>query len=151
MARLIMIVVAFLVMLGGAVGGLYYWGFDPLAKLGLVAAKQPEAAKPPPPTPPTYVDFGLLIVPLIRDREVRSQAEMIIRLEVPADKKEAVAANLPRLQAGFLEDMIVFLPSAVHGSIVDSVAARRKLQATADRVAGPGMIKDVVIEHAEVK
>jgi len=146
-----MIVVAFLVMLAGAVGGLYYWGIDPLAKLGLVPTKAPEPVVAVV-VPPTFVDFGLLVVPIIRDREVRNQAEMIIRLQVPSDKKEAVAALLPRLQAGFLEDMIIFLPPSLreHGT-VDGEAVRRRLQADSDRIAGPGMVKDVVVEHAEVK
>ena len=146
-----MIVVAFLVMLGGAVGGLYYWGIDPLAKLGLVPTKAPEPVVAVV-VPPSYVDFGLLVVPIIRDREVRNQAEMIIRLEVPGDKKEAVAALLPRLQAGFLESMIIFLPPSLRErATIDSEAVRRNLQVTSDRIAGPGMIKNVVVEHAEVK
>jgi len=146
-----MIVVAFLIMLGGAVGGLYYWGIDPLAKLGLAPAKKAEPVVAVV-TPPTYVDFGLLVVPIIRDREVHNQAEMIIRLEVPADKKEEVAAMLPRLQANFLEDMIIFMPLSLreHGP-VDVAAVSRRLQATSDRVAGQGLIKDVIVEHAEIK
>ena len=151
MGRLIMIVVAFLVMLGGAVGGLYYWGIDPLAKLGLVPTKAPEPVVPVV-VPPTFVDFGLLVVPVIRDREVRSQAEMILRLQVPGDKKEAVATLLPRLQAGYLEDMIIYLSASLkEHETIDSEAVRRRLQTASDRIAGPGMIKDVVVEHAEVK
>jgi len=146
-----MIVVAFLIMLAGAVGGLYYWGIDPLAKLGLAPAKTPEPVVAVV-VPPTYVDFGLLLVPIIRDREVVNQAEMILRLSVPGDKKETVAALLPRLQAGFLEDMIIFLPPMLrdHGEI-DREAVRRRLQGDSDRIAGPGLIKDVVVENAAVK
>ena len=151
MARLIMIVVAFLIMLGGAVGGLYYWGIDPLAKLGLVPAKTPEPVVVPV-VPPTYVDFGLMVVPLIRDREVHNQAEMILRLEVPGDKKEAVTAMLPRIQAGMLEDMIIFLPPTLreHPEI-DRDAVRKRLLIDAERIAGPGMVKGVEVENAAIK
>ena len=66
MIRVIFIVVSLLLLVAAVVGGLYYWGVDPLAKLGLVNPPVESGSPPPaPPSPPAYVDFGLLMVPVI--------------------------------------------------------------------------------------
>ncbi len=153
MIRLIFIVVAFLLMIGGVLGGLYYWGVDPLAKLGIHLGLTPEvpAAKPVV-VLPSYVDFGLLLVPVIQEREVKHQAEMILLLQVIPDKKDDVAQELPRLQAGFLEDMMEFLPMSLRDrGDLDLDTIRSRLQAVADRVLGRGVVKAVIIENAELK
>lgn len=156
MIRLIFMVIAFLMMVGAIIGGLYFWGVDPLEKFNQLIgnAPAPKEAAPviKPVTPPSYVDFGLLIVPIVQDREVRKQAEMILRLEVPYEKKEVVAQNLPRLQNAFLEDMMAFLPYQLRdNSSLDHVAIRRRLLIICDKVLVPGWVKDVSIEQSSLK
>lgn len=156
MIRLIFMVVALLMMVGAIVGGLYFWGVDPIAKfnqlIGNAPAPKESAEAPKPVTPPSYVDFGLLIVPVVQDREVRKQAEMILRLEVPFEKKEIVAQNLPRLQNAFLEDMMAFLPYQLRDNAeLDHLAIRRRLLTICDKVLVPGWVKDVSIEQASLK
>lgn len=149
-------VVAFLMMVGAIIGGLYFWGVDPLDRFNQLIGHAPapkenvETAKVV--TPPSYVDFGLLIVPVVQDREVRKQAEMILRLEVPFEKKEVVAQNLPRLQNAFLEDMMAFLPYQLRdSSSLDHAAIRRRLLTICDKVLVPGWVKDVSIEQSSLK
>lgn len=155
MVRLIFIVVAFLMMIGALIGGLYFWGVDPLAQLNLMLGQAPEdPRKVQQATTPqaSYVDFGILIVPIIQDREVKKQAEMVLRLQVPYDKKEKVASNLPRLQHAFLQDMMSFLPPRLRGAAgLDTVAISRRLTAVAEKTLGPGHVEDVVIEQSAVK
>ncbi len=153
MVRLIFMVVALLMLIGAVIGGLYFWGVDPLAKLGITApmiAKEPAA--PPPPPPPTYVDFGLLIVPVIQGREVKKQAEMIVRLEVDPKNKEIVAKNLPRLQNAYLAEMMTYLGASVkEGQPLDIPAIRRRLTASAEKTLGGVYVKDVAIENPNLK
>lgn len=156
MIRLIFLVIAFLLMVGGIIGGLYFWGVDPLARFNALIGNAPaeplHGEQAAPATPPSYVEFGLLIVPVIQDREVKKQAEMILRLEVPYEKKEVVAQNLPRLQNAFLEDMMAFLPYQLRlTSSLDEVAIRNRLNIIAEKVLGPGMVKGVSIEQSTVK
>lgn len=156
MIRLIFLVIAFLMMVGAIIGGLYFWGVDPLARfnqlIGNAPAPKETTTSPVVVTPPSYVDFGLLIVPVVQDREVRKQAEMILRLEVPFDKKEVVAQNLPRLQNAFLQDMMAFLPYQLRdSSSLDHAAIRRRLLTICDKVLVPGWVKDVSIEQSSLK
>lgn len=156
MIRLLFMVIAFLMMLGAIVGGMYFWGVDPLEKFNVLVGNAPArvetdaAAKPV--SAPSFVEFGLLIVPVVQDREVKKQAEMIIRLEVPFDKKEVVAHNLPRLQNAFLSDMMSYLPYQLRNAPkLDEAAVRRRLTTVSEKVLGPGLVNDVSIEQSSVK
>jgi hypothetical protein len=155
MIRLIFIVVAFLLMVGGLIGGLYFWGVDPLAKFNALVGNAPaipETPAAPVAVPPSFVEFGLLIVPVVQDREIKKQAEMIIRLEVPHEKKERVAQNLPRLQNAFLQEMMSFLPSHLRTATqLDHAVIQRRLYMQAEKVLGAGMVKDVLIDQSTVK
>lgn len=154
--RLIFIVIAFLMMVGAIIGGLYFWGVDPVERfnqlIGHAPAQKEAGPAVKPVAPPSYVDFGLLVVPVVQDREVRKQAEMILRLEVSFDKKEVVAQNLPRLQNAFLADMMAFLPYQLRDSnALDETAIRRRLLTICDKVLLPGWVKDVSIEQSSLK
>jgi len=154
--RLIFMVVAFLLMVAAIIGGLYFWGIDPLDRfnqlIGNAPAQKETGPAPVLVTPPSYVDFGLLIVPVVQDRELKKQAEMILRLEVPFEKKEIVAQNLPRLQNAFLEDMMAFLPYQLRDNAsLDHAAIRRRLLQVCDKVLVPGWVKDVSIEQSSLK
>ncbi|CAA7617824.1 flagellar basal body-associated protein FliL [Magnetospirillum sp. UT-4] len=155
MVRLIIIIVAFLVMIGGLIGGLYFWGIDPLQKFNELVGNAPAApgqTVAESPKAPAYVEFGLLIVPVVQDREVRKQAEMILRLEVPHNKQDVVAQNLPRLQNAYLQDMMSFLPRHLRGTDqLDHDVIRRRLTQLSERVLGPGLVRDVLIEQSTVK
>jgi hypothetical protein len=148
--RLVFILVAFLMMLGAIIGGLYFWGIDPLAKLNVLignAPADPNVPKVEPVKPPAYVDFGLLVVPVIQDHEVKKQVEMIVRLEVPANKKDLVANNLPRLQDAFLREMMEFLSVQMRDNQpLDVAATRQKLLQVGQKLLQPDLLRDVVIE-----
>jgi hypothetical protein len=150
--RVLFIVIALLLIIAGVVGGLYYWGVDPLAKLGITPPAAQKDEPPPPPPPPSYVDFGLLIIPVIQDHEVKKQAEMIVRLEVAATDKELIGRNLPRLQNAFLEDMIPYLGNALRdGRPLDLQAIRARLLATGNRTLGAPYLRDVLVENPSLK
>lgn len=152
MVRLIFIIVALLILIGAVFGGLYFMGIDPLVKLGITQPVVHGDEPPPPPPPPTYVDFGLLIVPVIQDREVKKQAEMIVRLAVDPVNKEIVAKNLPRLQNAYLEDLIGYLSVTLRdGQQLDTNAIARRLVQVAEKTLGGVYVKDAVIENPVLK
>ena len=157
MKKVIILIVVILLVLGGVIGGLYFWGVDPLALVGLkqgeLQSKAKEAAAAAaaaaiPVIPPSYVDFGLLVVPVVQNHEVKAQAELVVRLQVPANKVEFVATFLPRLQAAFLEDMMEFIPKVIHDSgALDADAISKRLVVVGASTFGPDIIQAVIIEN----
>ena len=156
MKKILLLVVVVILLLGGVVGGLYFWGKDPLAMIGLkngdITNKAKEAAAAAvaviPVTPPSYVDFGVLVIPVIQNHEVRSQADLVIRLQVKNDKTEEVAKFMPRLQAAFVEQMMEFVPKVLHdyGNLDMNALSKRMVEVGAT-VYGPGVIENVIIEN----
>ena len=156
MKKIILMVVLVLIVLGGIVGGLYFWGIDPLALVGLkqgeLQAKAKEAAAKAatiiPVVPPSYVDFGLLVVPVVQNHEVKAQAELVIRIQVPANKVEFVATYLPRLQAALVEDMMETVPKVLHdyGNLEAEPLSKRMVEVGA-ATFGPGIVQAVIIEN----
>lgn len=154
MVRLIFIVIAFLLVMGGLVGGLYFWGIDPLEKFNVLIGNAPSVPGEVKPTitPPSYVEYGLLAVPVIEDREVRKQVEMILRLEVPFDKREIVAQNIPRLQSAYLQDMMEYLPIHLrNGRRLDPPTVSQRLLKLTEKTIGAGFVKAVLIDQSSVK
>ena len=156
MKKILILVVAVLLLLGAVVGGLIFWGMDPLAMVGLkkgdLTNKAKEAAAAAvaaiPVAQPTYVDFGLLVVPVVINHEVRSQADLVIRLQVNDKKVEDVAKYMPRLQAAFVEDMMEFIPKVLHDyGMLDMAVIRNRLVEVGARVYGPDVIQAVIIEN----
>ncbi|WP_346344011.1 flagellar basal body-associated protein FliL [Magnetospirillum sulfuroxidans] len=155
MIRLVFIIIAFLLMMGGLVGGLYFWGIDPLEKFNSLIGNAPAApggAAKVVTTPPSFVEYGLLSVPVIEDHEVRRQVEIILRLEVPFEKREIVAQNIPRLQNAYLQDMMEYLPIHLrNGRRLDPVGVSQRLLKLSERTLGPGFVKGVLIDQSSVK
>lgn len=155
MVRLIFIIIAFLLVMGGLVGGLYFWGIDPLEKFNVLignAPSVPGAEVKPTVAPPSYVEYGLLAVPVIEEREVRKQVEMILRLEVPFDKREIVAQNIPRLQSAYLQDMMEYLPIHLrNGRRLDPPTVSQRLLKLTEKTIGAGFVKAVLIDQSSVK
>lgn len=155
MVRLIFIIVAFLLMMGGLVGGLYFWGIDPIAKFNQLIGTAPADPTEPaaaPKTPPSFVEYGLLAVPVVEDHEVRRQVEMILRLEVPFEKREIVAQNIPRLQNAYLQDMMEYLPIHLrNGRRLDPPTLSARLLKLTEKTLGPGYVKSVMIDQTSVK
>ena len=155
MKKILIIVVLLLLVLGGVVGGLYFWGVDPLALVGLKQGELQEKAKAAAAkaqaamaVAPSFVDFGLLVVPVVQNHEVRAQAELVIRLQVPANKVEFTATYLPRLQAALLEDMMEFLPKVIHDyGNLDADAISKRMVEVCAKTFGPGIVQAVIIEN----
>jgi hypothetical protein len=59
---------------------------------------------------------------------------------------------IPLLQAAYLENLMGFLPLALHESpILDISGIRRELLVVSARVLGPNVVQDVIIENAALR
>lgn len=146
MNKAVVIVVGLVSLLGAAAGGMAHLGVPPF---GAPAAAQTVVAEVVPATvvvPPTFVDAGLVGVPVIKGNKVVKSVVLQLQLDVEPGAKSRIEANLPRLQHGFLADLMAFMPAHLKDrSQVDIAAVKRRLAWVCERVIGPGAVREVLI------
>jgi hypothetical protein len=79
------------------------------------------------------------------------QTIITITLEVAADKKDAAEKLLPQLTQAFTQDMAAGfsdtgLNELMQGKTADMSAVKQILMKSAEKIAGPGAIRDMMID-----
>lgn len=162
MIRLIAIVVALLLALGGATAGLIHFGILPdvtgmIPKAAHVQEAEAEAAEaaeaePPPPPPlvePVYQYLPPLLIPLVRDGRLERSYFFTLRLLVVPGKEATVTMYHPRLHDAYLRAMLEHLPLSLEGRRTpDLEYLRREMHEIAVRLMGEGMIEAILFQAA---
>ncbi|MCR9219585.1 MAG: hypothetical protein NXI21_05100 [Alphaproteobacteria bacterium] len=131
-----------LLLLGGG-GGAYWWFM--LRDAGEEAAE----AEPPPQDPPVFLELDSLTIPVIRSGSIVKYVLLKITLEVEDQgARDEVVDRMPRLKDAFLRDLHDYFASIPLDSPVNVRTVKQRLQRVADRQAGPGVVKDVLIQGA---
>jgi hypothetical protein len=139
----IMGVVALLVLVGGAVGGMVAFKVGPF-KPAMEEAAEPSAQ---PMAKPSIIKMDTMPIPVINDRELQRRIDFTIKLSVDPDKKDEIYGVLPRLQNAFVSDMLVFMPLHMRGrKDADPDLVKKRLMKVADRTLGPGVVREVLLE-----
>ena len=145
MKRIIIIVLVILLLGGIGAGVSIYLQVGPLATL--MKPKEPE--KPPPPPPPPahqLVGVGSFSVPVIQDHGIGRSLGLDVSLDVMAGDEPKVTALLPLILNAFTLTLYDIVP--VHSdshSAADKKFIHDRLMQVAERIAGKGLIQDVVI------
>ena len=136
------IVVAVIMLAGGAFSALKALKMGPFAEEGEVAEEAP------PPEPPRVIDFDPLYLPIFRGDKVAATVQIQFRLETVGEENEArITKLLPRLNDAFLREMYVFIPALLKKTNqIDPEIIKNKLHQVGNRVAGKGVIKGVLIQ-----
>ncbi len=151
MKRLLLVVFA-LVLLGGAsFVGLVAFGLAPdVLGLGIGPdpAAQQQAATPvePPPPRPDYVNIAPFVVPIIlEDGTLHRQIYFDLRLEVTPGTGGEVTSRMPVLHDAFIRYLHQWYPLWMreHPDI-DLPETKVRLKAVAERVVGPGVVREVL-------
>lgn len=131
-----------LLLLGGG-GGAYWWFM--MRDAGEEAAE----AEPPPQDPPVFLELDSLTIPVIRSGSIARYVLLKITLEVEDQgARDEVVDRMPRLKDAFLRDLHDYFASIPLDSPVNVRTVKQRLQRVADRQAGPGVVKDVLIQGA---
>lgn len=142
MKKLLLLVMAVLLLGGGGAGA---WLF-------LMKDNHAEAAEPPPPsqqTPPVFVEFNPLRLPILGDTEVEQIVDIIVVLEV-ADQATAdeVISVAPRLTDAFMQDLYgeLHVQQIAPNGTVDLRRIKRRLVEAANRTLGEGVVRDALVQ-----
>jgi hypothetical protein len=148
---LILIVLLLFVVGGGLVGAIKF-GLVP-DFLGLFPSEdhveEPKALSPlerlgP---PPFLFSLNPIEIPVISNGRVIRRCSFGFRIQIDPEDTVEVRYLLEKLQSKMLEDLMAFLPRHLETrDTVDLVAVKQRMRLVAERVLGPGKVKDVLIQ-----
>lgn len=148
MKRLILVILALILLGGGSFVGLVAFGVVPdILGLGLqVGAVEPEAPVEPPPPRPDYVNIAPFVVPIILESgALHRQIYFDLRLEVTPGTVGELTRRMPVLHDAFIRYLHQWYPLWMRDhSDVDLRETKRRLTTVAERVVGPGVVRDVL-------
>jgi len=140
----IVMIFAILVMLGGGTASILKWlqlgPFQELEK----KEKPKEMAKI---ENTITIDMDPLVTTIFQENRVAALVQIELKLETQGDKRaERIKYLLPVIIDAFLKDMHSFMPRLLKAEErVDAEIIRQRLQLIGDKVAGKGLIRNVVV------
>lgn len=143
----LIIIFAVLLMLGGAtVSVLKVLKMGPFAPAPDDASA--EGIDEAPPEPPRFVEVEQMYVPIFAGDTVATTIQIQIKLETPDDESEATLVRMmPRLNDAFLRDLYSSLPRLLgKDERLDVAVIKRRLQLVADKIVGPGLVENVLVQ-----
>ncbi len=115
-----------------------------------------EEGAPPPAAPkslpgaPVFLHLAPINVPVIRGNNVTEQVGISLSLELMEGKSvdDIDESERRKLQDAFISDVYgIFQRSHGMARPIDASLIKARLQQTADRILGSGVVKDVLIER----
>ena len=99
---------------------------------------------------PIFVNLPAIVLPVFEGRDVTRQASIVLTLELAKGVTEAaVKEQQPRLVDAFLGDLYqLYQQRAAADRVIDPAEIKPKLQQSADRILGAGVVRDVLIQQA---
>lgn len=96
-----------------------------------------------------YVDLNPLSIPVINEKGVVQQVNISISLECAMGKRDTVNIYRPRLMDAYLRELYGALGSGramMKGNIVDVEALKSRLTIVTERVVGPDLVSEVLLQ-----
>ena len=140
----LVIAVAIMLMLAGATISVLKWlGIGPFGDPAEV-----EATGTTPDEPLHFVTMDVLVIPIFQGEKVAATVQIQLKLEATnLENASEIARLLPRLNDAFLRDLYGFIPRHLRKEErLDVALIKDRLQLVGDKVAGPGVIKSVLVQ-----
>jgi len=146
--KLVIAVALVLMIAGAAVGVLKWLGIGPFSKAKDTTTEATVAAGGAPQDAPRFITMDALVIPVFKGERVAATIQIQVKLETAGvDNESKIAHLMPRLNDAFLRDLYGFLPRHLRKeNRIDLSIIKRRLQRLGDKVAGPGVIKAVLIQ-----
>ena len=143
MKKIALAVAIMLMLAGAAIGALKWLGIGPFGDPAEV-----EATGTTPDEPLHFVTMDVLVIPIFQGEKVAATVQIQLKLEATnLESASEIARLLPRLNDAFLRDLYGFIPRHLRKKErLDLALIKDRLQMVGDKVAGPGVIKSVLVQ-----
>lgn len=113
-----------------------------------VAAAAEEKGKAP--EGPVFVTLPAINIPVYEGETLARQATLVLALELEKGKVEAdLAPYRPRLVDAYITELTaIFEKRSFEERLIDAQAIKPPLMEATEKVTGPGLVKDVLIQQA---
>ena len=113
------------------------------------AAESSEKSAPAVPGAPSYVRLDPIFIPVIEGSQVTKQVGVTLMLQLFSDnaKSDVEAKRKPLYDALFRDLYGYFQDRAAASGRVDQTFLKARLLRTTNRVVGPNLVKEVLIEQ----
>ncbi len=148
MKKLIIVSAALLMLIGITLSVLKALQMGPFApKPGEVAAAA-SGAKAPPREPARFIDLDPLIIPIFHGDSLVTSIQIVVKLETTGAANEARINRMkPRINDAFIKDLYGFIPRLLtNQERVTVFLIKRRLQMISEKLAGKGLIDDVLVQ-----
>ena len=149
MGKIIGIGAIMLLLVGGGVGAMVFLGIGPFGQFN--PFQNPGDAENPKEevfVRPSYMDLEVFSVPVMIEDQKSRIVHIMIKLEVAKEKRLEIVHSMPVLRDAFLRDLLMFLPYHVaDGRHVDAATVTGRFMRIADRLYGPGVVKNVLVKE----
>lgn len=96
-----------------------------------------------------YYDLMPLTVPVVTDKGLVQQVSVSVSLECAMGKREKIAAYKPKLMDAYLRELYGALGAGqamIRNDVVDVEAVKLRLSDVTQRVVGPDLVSDVLLQ-----
>lgn len=147
MKKLVIIFAMLLMLVGGSLTSLKYLKVGPFVETEEEGKKKEEAEKPVEDTT-KFVDMDPLAISIFQGNAVAAIIQIQLKLETNGeDNVVKIKRIMPVIIDAFLRDLHSFLPRLLKAEErLDILIIKQRLQLISDKVAGKGLIKNVLVQ-----
>jgi len=143
MKKLIIIIALLVMLTGGAIAALKTMSLGPFKnQIKAVKVKKFQADTA------IFIDMEPLGIPIFRGNRVIATIQIQVKLETGnEDNSDIIKRKMPVIRDAFIRDLHSFMPRLLKAKErVDVLIVKQRLQYIGDKVAGKGLIKNVLVQ-----
>ena len=146
MKKIIVILAALFILVGGAVATLKWLGLGPFENSETTETE--EAPDKDPGMQTIFVDMEPIMVQLLQGNAVAMTVEVQVKIETEGqDNAVFLARQMPKISDAFVRDLHAFMPRMLKTKKrIDVLILKQRLQVVGERLMGKGLIKDILVQ-----
>ena len=144
MKKLLLIFGLLVMLCGGTVSALKFLKLGPFQGEEVVEEKPEEQVE----ATILFVDMEPLAIPIFQDNRVAATVQIEVKLVTNGkDNVERIKQIMPVITNAFVRDLHSFMPRLLKAKErIDVLIIKQRLQLISDKVAGKGLIKNVLVQ-----